>query len=238
MRVDNRIVEIDVLRGIAIVLMIIYHFLFDLNYFNLVKIDLEWLPVVIFQRIIGIMFLGLVGISLVISENRNKEGYQKHFRRALKLAGVAILITVATWIYPHQDFITFGIIHMIALSTLIAPFFFKFGKWNIVFGIVVIGLGLIAGTMSSNSTILFWLGIVYPGYTALDYYPMLPWFGIVLLGIFVGQLLVKKVERVETRIDRSVVKEKLASLGRNSLAIYLVHQLVLIGAILLLKSRF
>jgi len=228
---ENRIVEIDAARGAAIVLMVVYHIFFDLNYFGLVGVDLDSLTWVVFQRIIGISFVLIAGISLVLSESRNREGYLHHAKRGMKLAGVAVLITLATWLYPHDGFIQFGIIHMLALSTLIAPFFLRFGKLNLVFGVIIIAAGLYATTLSTESHLFFWLGINDPGYHALDHYPMLPWFGVILIGMAIGQSIewTKEIARVD--YARKGYAGLLSFLGRNSLAIYLLHQPMLVGAI-------
>ncbi|MBI5227512.1 DUF1624 domain-containing protein [Candidatus Micrarchaeota archaeon] len=247
MEKEKRIIEIDIARGIAIVLMIIYHFIFDLNYFGIVQVNLQNIFLVVFQRIIGVSFLTIVGISMTISENRNKEGYTHHLKRGLLLGGVALLITAVTWIYPHDGFIKFGIIHLIALSTIIAPFFFKFGKWNVLFGLVLVGLGLITSGIYVSTPYLFWLGLTSPDYTALDHYPLLPWFGIVLIGIYLGQEIRRReIFKKSTRTNFSknlsalefansnIIKNRmLETFGKNSLAIYLVHQLILVGIVLI-----
>ena len=230
----------DALRGIAILLMIAYHFFFDLNYFGIAGIALQELPWVLFQRIVGSMFLLLVGVSLTLSEARNTKGYAHHAKRALFLGAIALAITIATWVYPHEAFIKFGIIHVIALSTLIAPFFFRFGKVNLLLGIAIIAVGLFAGNIHTDSPYLFWLGITSPDYTALDHYPMLPWFGVVLIGIYAGQTVFpngKSTLRIrESRPLPKLVLAKLAFMGRNSLAVYLIHQPVLVAAMLILKG--
>ena len=252
----ERITWVDALRGIAIVLMVIYHFFFDLFYYRLADIPLEDIGWVIFQRVIATLFLTLVGVSLVLSENAGRQakqgpkGYERHFRRALKFGGVALLITALTWIYPHYAFIQFGIIHFIALSTLIAPFFFRFGRLNAVLGIIVIAMGSFTVNITTDNCYLFWLGLTCPSYVALDHYPIFPWFGLVLVGMAVGQKIFGLSE-VRTGDDRnkkmpqtrifsagplSWLEDKLAFLGRHSLLIYVVHQVVLVLVIVGYKA--
>ncbi len=234
MAVKDRVLWVDCLRGIAIVLMVAFHFIFDLNYLSFISINLESGFWFFFPRAIGATFLFVVGVSLVLSDRHDKEtkneGYVRHFKRGLFLAGVAALITIATWIYPHEGFITFGIIHLIALSMFIAPLFLRFGKLNVLLGLIIIVFGIFLSGMQTDSHYLFWLGITFPGYTALDYYPLLPWFGFVLIGIGGGQILLDRI-----RLGKSKISDALALLGKNSLAIYIVHQLVLFGALLALK---
>ncbi|MFH1785077.1 MAG: heparan-alpha-glucosaminide N-acetyltransferase [Candidatus Micrarchaeota archaeon] len=228
MQENKRILEVDALRGLAIVLMIIYHFIFDLNYFGLANFDMSNPLMIIFQRVIAVLFVGLVGVSLVLSENKNKNGYLKHMWRGFKLTNFAILITAVTWIYPHKGFISFGIIHMIALSTFIAPLFFRFKKWNLLIGIVLIVVGIWFNLHQTDSRSLFWLGLIYPEYEALDFYPILPWFGVVLTGMAICELIYKN-KRFEFK---NTWANRLAILGRHSLAIYLTHQIILVGIIM------
>lgn len=229
-----RITEVDALRGVAILMMVAYHVIFDLYYFDILDISLRSLPLVLFQRSIGTLFLLLVGVSLTLSEAGSRDGYARHAKRALKLGAVALLITAVTWVYPHKMFIKFGIIHMIALSTLVAPAFFRFGKLNVALGLVAIAAGLaIAGT-TVDVPYLFWLGLTDSHYESLDHYPMLPWFGIVLIGVYAGQAVFPAGKSQFSVRGRAV--DALAFMGRHSLAIYLLHQPLLVAAALLLRG--
>ncbi|MDD5172170.1 MAG: heparan-alpha-glucosaminide N-acetyltransferase [Candidatus ainarchaeum sp.] len=229
----ERIIEVDSVRGIAIVMMLFYHTLFDLVFLGMISSVLYLLPVVLFQRTIGFLFVITAGVALTLSESKNEEGYERHFLRALKLAAVAAMITLVTWIVVPDRFITFGVIHMLALSTLIAPIFFKLGKWNVVLGAAIMAIGLlVVGTVVDN-TFLFWLGFPYPGYTALDYYPMLPWFGVVLLGMGLGTVIFPN-GKPKFKIPKLPLMDQLAFLGRHSLTIYILHQPIILGILIAL----
>ncbi len=229
-----RVAEVDAIRGSAILLMVVYHFFFDLDYFGVADINLYDLGWVLFQRLIAVLFLLVVGISLTLSESRNKEGYRRHAKRALRLGAVALLITAATWVYPHEGFVLFGIIHFIAMSTLIAPLFFRLGFWNVVLGTLLIIAGFHVNALPTDSRYLFWLGITHEGYMPIDHYPLIPWFGVVLIGIFAGQFFFPGGE--SRRAIRLGHTEKLGFLGRNSLLIYLLHQPIMAGAIMVCKT--
>jgi uncharacterized membrane protein len=231
----ERITEVDALRGVAIAMMAAYHFIFDIYYLGLAQVDLQFLPILLFQRSTGTLFLLLAGASVWLSEIRNREGYARHARRGLLLAAVAMLITLATWIYPRQGFITFGIIHMIAASTLIAPLFLRLGRLNILLGLLLIIAGFFIGSVETDSRLLFPLGIAYPGYTALDYYPLIPWFGVVLIGMEAGRIIFPQGKARWKTYD-SAWARGLAFLGRNSLAIYLAHQPLMLGAMMAYKA--
>jgi uncharacterized membrane protein len=228
--------SVDAVRGIAILMMVAYHLFFDLYYFGIADFGIGRFPMTLLEYGTGALFVLIAGVSLTLSESRNREGYSHHLKRGLLLGAVALAITVATWVYPHQGFIQFGVIDMIALSTLMAPFFFRFGRMNLVLGalIVLAGIWISISGITTSTHWLFWLGIVDPSYQALDHYPMIPWFGVILIGIWLGQSLFpagKPAGRVPAHGDA-----RLAFLGRNSLAIYLAHQLVLIGIIMALHG--
>lgn len=236
MRAD-RIMEIDAARGAAIILMVAYHFFFDLDYFGLAAVPMQSLFFVTFQRIVGILFVLIAGTSLALSESHNKEGYLHHVKRALRLAAVAALITFATWVYPHEGFIKFGIIHMLALSIFVAPFFFRFGRLNVILGTTLIIAGFYTSQIQTELPYFFWLGITCPGYEALDHYPMVPWFGVVLIGVYAGQSIFVNWKTGKAAA-RSGLLRLLSFLGRNSLKIYLVHQPLLVGILLLFRRLF
>ncbi len=230
----KRIDEIDALRGLAILAMVVYHFAFDLNYFGVVPVPIFSWPWVLFRTMIGGTFLLLVGVSLFLSERKNTEGYFHYAKRGLFLVGVAALITFATWVYPHEGFIRFGIIHMIAASVFLAPLFFRFEKWNIAIGALVIGFGLYLNSVVVSSPYFFWLGLTYPGYFALDHYPLFPWLGVVLLGVGVAKYFTAWIHAKPDALAW-LRQPFLAWTGRRSLAVYLVHQLVLAGLIIAVK---
>ncbi|MFH0885430.1 MAG: heparan-alpha-glucosaminide N-acetyltransferase [Candidatus Micrarchaeota archaeon] len=234
---DRRVSGIDTLRGLAITMMIAYHLIFDIWYLRIGEFDITSLPLSIFQHSIGTLFLLLVGISLTLSERHNREGYAHYVKRAAFLGLVALSITLATWVYPHEGMITFGIIHCIALSVLLAPLFFRLGKLNVLLGLLLIAAGLIVPAIQTDSPYLFWFGVTRPDYTALDFYPIIPWLGVVLIGVFAGQTIYPKGRgvnaRKESRLSRTV-----AFAGRHSLAIYLIHQPVMMGILLAYKAFF
>ena len=107
--------EIDFLRGVAIIMMIVFHAIFDFTFFSSYEIDLQsgfwWL----FARITASIFIFLVGISLTLSYSRKKE-FSKYLYRGTKIFSWGLVITLVTWIFLSQGFIAFGILHFIGLS--------------------------------------------------------------------------------------------------------------------------
>jgi uncharacterized membrane protein len=66
---------------------------------------------------------------------------------------------------------------------------------------------------------------------SVDYFPVFPWFGVILMGMGLGDWLYPGYRRrIPVRdISSSHFVRALAFLGQNSLAIYLVHQPVMIS---------
>ena len=89
----QRFWEIDFLRGIAIIMMVIYHIIFDLNFLNIYEINLHSTPLLLFLYPIGTLFLLLVGISLSISYSRVKQNLTKRqIQKKFVIRGLKFLV--------------------------------------------------------------------------------------------------------------------------------------------------
>lgn len=231
----KRFWEVDFSRGIAIILMIIFNWSFTLNYFNIFTFQ-SWAYWFLFPRLIASMFLFIAGVSLILSRNRSVF----HVKRGLKIFSLGLLITLATWLLFPQEFIVFGILHLIGTSIILAIPLLKFKKLNLFLAFIVIVLGIVLQNMRFDFTWLLWLGFIPQDFRTLDYFPLLPWFGIVLFGIFFGNLLYPKGKRNFRIKDLSRFSPVrfLSLIGRNSLIIYLTHQPALILLLLILGFSF
>ena len=235
----DRFWEVDLLRGIAILLMVLYHFAFDLNYFGLVKIDVNSGIFLSLARFTVTLFLLLVGLSLYLSLSRAELlGRQDRFkwrlfRRSAWILALALCITIVTYLLLGRGYIVFGALHLIGLSLLLAYPFLGMGWKNFILGSILIILGLYVPEISVEHFWLLWLGMAPPEFYSLDYVPLLPWFGVVLFGVGLGDLLYPGYRRRVTWLDQIAVSgcswaRLLCYLGRNSLTIYLVHQPLII----------
>jgi uncharacterized membrane protein len=225
--------EIDALRGVAIVMMVIYHLAYDLTLFGYYRANVFVGLWRIFARIIASLFILLVGSSLALSHARSSRRasgwslYKNYLVRGLKLLGWGMVITLSSWVYMGRVVIIFGILHLIGTATILAYPFLSFRLANLAVGAAIVALGIHLNRLFASQPWLMLLGLrTPPTFYQLDYFPLLPWFGVVLLGIFAGQVLYPGGGRWFNLPDlgeRPGIRE-LAWLGRRSLLIYLVHQ--------------
>jgi uncharacterized membrane protein len=229
--------EVDLLRGMAIVLMIIYHFFFDLHFFKVYEVNPNTGILLATARTAVALFLLLVGFSLNLSHMRARLSGQdglffRHLlRRSATILSLALGITAVTYLFIGRCYIVFGVLHNIGLSLLLAYPFLRLKRWNFAIGLLLILLGLCLQNISVSNLYLFWLGLTPKYFCSLDYIPLFPWFGVVLLGIGLGGVLYPDyIRRVKLPdLSGKPFVKALTTLGRNSLAIYLIHQPILIG---------
>ena len=230
------------MRGIAIIMVVVYHLAWDLSALAGWDIDLYDGFWHYFQRVTATTFIVLVGISLTLSYRRASEYYSesalfgKYLRRGAKLFALGMLISLVTWVVIRQGYVQFGILHFIGVSIVLAYPLLRYRYLNLALGL----LFLLAGQWVSSITVgtgwLIWLGFLPSSYYAVDYFPLIPWFGVVLLGIFIGNTFYGDGSRRISLPDLSsaTLVRGLDKLGQHTLAIYLFHQPVLIAGLVLL----
>lgn len=234
----KRIIAIDIVRGIALIAMASYHFTWDLEFFGYTDPGLTafgWWK--IYARCIASTFLFLVGVSLSLAHGRRIRwnGFRKRFAM---VAGAAIAISVVTHIATPDGFIFFGILHEIALASLLGLLFLRLpALLTLVVAALVIAAPVFLRLEAFDHPWLWWVGLSATSPRSNDYVPLFPWFGAVLLGIAVAKL-----------VSASGLRARLASLtpgrwtnplvfiGRHSLAFYLIHQPLLIGSVWLFSQ--
>ena len=142
-----RLWEIDLLRSIAVFMMIIFHILFDLNFFQVYSIELYSGFMLPFALSIGTLFLFIVGVSLSLSFSRVKNSFSfkeikvKFVVRGLKIFLLGMIITVVTWLSVGAGFIVFGVLHCIGISIILGHLFLRFRFLNLFLGVVCVMFG-------------------------------------------------------------------------------------------------
>jgi uncharacterized membrane protein len=229
-----RLPIIDMARGGAIVAMVIYHLCWDLWFYGFLAADVGYDPAwVSFARSILFAFMVLVGVGLVLGHG---DGVRWHsfWRRWLLVAGGAALITLGTWFTFPESFVYFGVLHAIAFSSILAlPFLFTPIWFTALIAALVIGLPFAFSDPLYNEKVFSWIGFWVVPPPANDLVPVFPWFGVVLLGVVAIRLI--RGSGVETRLAAIQPRNRLAGIlgwmGRWSLVIYLVHQPLLLAAV-------
>lgn len=225
----ERIPAIDALRGVGICLMVAYHFAFDLAWFRMIAADFNhdwfWLAS---RAVIVTIFLGLVGVSLVLAKHAHP-GPQPFWRRIALIAACAILVSIASYITFPQTFITFGILHAIAVASVLARPLVGLPRVALALGVAIIVAGTTVQSRLFDEPWLNWVGMMTHKPATEDYVPLFPWLGVVLIGVAAGAAL-PRVHRALQRANRWS-PAWLGWLGRHSLIIYLAHQPILVAAL-------
>lgn len=226
---SHRIASLDTLRGVAIVAMIIYHFCFDLRYFDLTRWDFEhdmrWLAV---RSAILASFLLIAGISAVLA-NRQPKPWAHWLTHIGVIAAAALLATAGSYLLFPQSFIWFGVLHAIAVSLFLARPLLGRPVVSAIVGAAIIASGIAFTDPAFDSRLLGWIGFMTAKPITEDYVPLFPWMGVVLVGVAVGHALVRMHFRPIAPLAR--LPKVLALLGRHSLLVYLVHQPLMMGAL-------
>ncbi|MDO8349953.1 MAG: heparan-alpha-glucosaminide N-acetyltransferase [Gallionella sp.] len=226
-----RYAMIDALRGFAIVLMIAYHFSFDLNYHGWIHQDFNNAPFWLTARAaIVSLFLLLVGISLVL--NAQRPDSTSFWRRQGRLLAACLAVSLGSYLMFPESFIFFGILHFILFASLAGRLFVRLHYTNLAVAVLVLAAGWFYSNPLFNAPPLQWLGFMTYKPLTEDYVPFFPWFGVVLAGIFIGKLIFSKPYPALPAGPRPGLRQ-LAFAGRHSLLIYLLHQPVLLGILTL-----
>ena len=237
-----RLWEIDTIRGLAVILMVFYHLVFDLSFLGVYRGDMYDLPWQLFARSIGTTFILVMGLSLTLRYHRLRPGLDRrqlfavYLRRGAGLLAWGMVITAVTYFAVGRRFVVFGILHLLGVSVVLA-FPFLRSRWaSLTGGVLALALGVYLGGLRVLHPWLLWLGVPQARRGMVDYYPILPWFGFALLGVFVGLTLYPRGVRRFSLPDlsRAAPVRALGYLGKHSLLIYLVHQPVLLGVLILL----
>jgi uncharacterized membrane protein len=239
----HRFDRIDALRGAAIVWMTVFHFSFDLNFFGWIHQNFLEDPFWTRQRTaIVSLFLFCAGLGQAVAYVQGQD-WRRFWRRWAQIAGCALLVSAGSWFMFPASFIYFGVLHGIAVMLVIVRLTARWGGWLWPAGLAAILLPLAAQPVHLafgnlhvlNERWLNWIGFISTKPVTQDYVPLLPWLGVMWWGVAAGVWLLRhRPALVQGPIPKA--SRPLAWLGRWSLAWYMLHQPLLIGALALLRS--
>ena len=232
----DRFERLDVLRGVAIVWMAVFHFCFDLNHFGFIRQDFYRDPLWTTQRsaIVG-LFVFCVGLGQAAALDGNGPRWGGRFwRRWAQIAGCALLVSAGSWLMFPRSYISFGVLHGIAVMLLLLRLVAPANRWLWPLGATAFLLPTWIQHPLFDSRWMNWIGLVTHKPFTEDYVPLLPWLGVALWGLAAGQWVLRR--------HRALLSGPLparwrgpgrwpAALGRWSLSFYMLHQPVLIGAV-------
>lgn len=222
--------EVDVARSVAIVMVAAYHLVYDLDLFGGYPVESTSGFWAVFADTSAFAFVFLVGLSLTLSLGRSGEArFGRFLRRGLRILGYGMAITIV-FLVLELGYVIFSILHLIGLSIALSYPCLRLRLANVALGAVVIAAGVYVGSLGAalpgaGGVLLAPLGVSPEGIVMPDYRPLLPWFGVVLLGIAAGNFLY--ADRKPARATPAPARP-LAFLGRHTLVIYLVHQPILL----------
>jgi len=228
----ERFERLDALRGVAIVWMAAFHFCFDLNYFGFIRQNFYTDPLWTVQRAcIVTLFLFCAGLSQAVVLEQG-QSWPRFWRRWWQIAGCALLVSLGSALMFPRSWISFGILHgiavMLILARLLAPL--KGALW--IAGLVALVLPWLVQHPFFDSRWTNWVGLVTRKPVTEDFAPVLPWLGVMLWGLAAGRwVLAQRRHWLAGALPAGAAP--LAVLGRWSLSFYMLHQPVLIGALML-----
>lgn len=217
----KRLREIDALRGLAVLCMVLFHFSFDGLLLGLWEFEPYKMPMLLLVRLGQFLFLGLVGVSVFLSSR----GFKEQVKRGAKIFLAGLLVSFATYLVFPGEYVRFGVLHLIGVSVPLLVIFKGREGWALVLAVLVY---FSAGFLQESGLASAWLiplGAPQNGFASLDCFPLLPWFSAPLVGLWVGSKLY--AQRKETMLSVFAKVPALEWLGRHSLAVYLLHQPIL-----------
>ena len=224
----SRIWELDALRGVCILCVIVVHFLFDLSFFGGLDLTLPaWY--VFLQEYGGAIFVVLSGVCVTLGS--------KSVRRGLIVFACGMLITAVTYgmyrlgMSGADVVVKFGVLHLLGVCMLVYPASKKLPPAALaVLGLLIAVTGYAIRSVIVPQRWLFPLGLTYEGFTSSDYFPLFPQLGYFLIGAAIGKTAYREKR---TLLPGSFQKTGIARFfcwcGRQSLFIYLLHQPIVYG---------
>ncbi len=244
--ISQRFYAVDALRGFAMVWMTVFHFCFDLNHFAYWRqnflADSFWT----WQRTaILSLFLFTAGLGQAVAV-RQGQSWQRFWRRWAQVSACALLVSAGSYLMYPSTFIYFGVLHGMAVMLIVVRLTAHWGRWLWWLGLLAIGASYTMIVIADyalltratadffNSKALNWLGFVTRKPATEDFVPLLPWLGVMWWGMAAGSWVMRnRVAWLSLRSSNgSVAVKALTAMGRWSLSYYMLHQPVMIGALM------
>jgi uncharacterized membrane protein len=245
----KRYEEVDILKGIAVICMIIFHLFYFPNQYGFKEIEYDNLPLKTTAKVAQVIFITCVGINLVFSyyisqekKESSKEYLKKNIFRVMKLGIGALFMTLFTYFVFGEKYVKFGILHFIAFASLLL--FPYVDNMKVIYGILT--FVFILWCMSKNNPGMFssvppktaFLSGFYFKWGAVDHFPIMPWIIFICLGIIIGHYIYKHKPTLPDSIKDKSIMGLLETTGKYSFEIYIVHWLVIYLIFCIIYPKF
>lgn len=231
----ERIRSLDMWRGLAILAMVIYHFLFFMDMNGLLSINFYSVSMQVFARIVQFSFLGLVGVAMSLVYKRKSLEDFRYFQyvRVMQISVWAMVFTLVSYLMFKEQFIRFGILHLIALSIFVITLLArrKLALLFLCLALLLVWLGGFTGSVLDYNYLSF-LGFYSRSFVSLDYFPVIPWLAVPIIGYLIGDWLSKGLQKIDSFLPEL---KWLQFVGRNSLKIYVEHFPIVFGLVKLIE---
>ncbi len=238
--VKERYWEIDAIRGFSLIAMILFHTIFLLGVFHIINVDV-WLGLGVYLPLGTSVFVIISGTSLILRhgwmlDKPRRAYYMAILKRGIEIMliglGVSVIASLLILVFINDGrYVYFNFLQMMGLSMILCIPFLRFGKWSLIPAVSFILLGLFLETIK-GPTWLMVFGILPPDFYPRDFFPVFPWVGVMLLGVFLGSLLYPNGIRRFNLPSAGKIGQSLALIGKYHLEIYLAH-IPVIGTVIL-----
>lgn len=227
--------EIDILKGIAVICMIIFHFFYFPNQYGFKEIEYNTKTLKIIAKVAQIIFITSVGINLVFSyynSKTNNDFKKKQLNRIIKLSFYALGMSIFTYFLFDDNYVKFGILHFIAFSSLILLPFIHSEQIMKLLTIIFIIIYILKNKKKEIFTfvpekIAFISGFYNRKYSSIDHFSLIPWIILISTGILLGHHLKENPIHLPDVMINNQVSNMLKITGKYSLEIYAIHWIVL-----------
>lgn len=227
--------RLDALRGAAVLWMAVFHFNFDLAFLGFTQENFYRDPFWTVQRtLIVSLFLLCAGAGQAVAL-RQGTAWPRFWRRWAQVAGCALLVTAGSMLMFPESFIYFGVLHAMAVMLVLMRLAAPLGAWLWPLGGLAVLLPELVQHPFFDARWTSWVGLVTRKPITEDFVPLLPWIGVMAWGLAGARWLLAHRPAVLTAPLARPLRP-LAVLGRHSLSFYMLHQPVLIGALMAWKA--